>query len=258
MANITSTQGSQKLSQLAGKPINVRIYEGETLEQAEERVLKEHPEAFAQKPSGALPPQLMAIAEQAAASGDKKEIAKAQATIELYKATQPKEASPSNSAEAAKLLEIVTGGITNLKDLEDEVNKGNLLVGQALPYGIGDRKVDFLLNDITDRLGRLRSGGAITEGTNGSGGELGRFEKNPPGPLDFGKDAKLYKINKLKEQFTRVGQNLKGEEGFNSYLEKLLSKNNTSNPPSNSPAINVDQNAIAAEIERRRKLGAAQ
>lgn len=149
----------------------------------------------------------------------------------------PKEKAPSNSAEAAKITEIAVGGLKGIKDLSDEINNGNLLIGQALPYGIGDRKTDFLLNDLIDRLGRLRSGGAITTD------EEKRFEGLLPGPLDFRKEDKLYKVNALKDAFQNIGTTMQGPQ-FQTVLEKIF--HNQTIP---APEINP----IDAEMQRRRK-----
>lgn len=108
------------------------------------------------------------------------------------------------SGDAAKILQIAVGGLSDIKDLQDEINKGNNLIGQALPFNIGDRFGGYLTDNLSDRLGRIRSGGAINED------ELETFQGLVPGVLDFGKEAKTKKLQKLAQEFENIGRNIGG------------------------------------------------
>lgn len=231
---------SEKLSKLAGEPVAINLKEGETLDQAEDRVLKENPDYFRKATDFAsglatngITPELREEVANLTSTGDSKNIAKAKSLLDINKALNPEkivEPKPL-SGDAAKLLALATGGIINADDLKSKIESGNLLIGQALPFGIGDRDTDFLLNDLSDRLGRVRSGGAITEGKGLlQSGEKGNFQDMLPGMLDFSKSDKLKKIERLKDEFYRIGSEMKGgPEGFESYLQTILKSKNPTN-----------------------------
>lgn len=112
------------------------------------------------------------------------------------------------SGESAKVKELASSGLRQVKALGDEILKGNKLIGAALPFGIGDRKTDFIQNDLSDLIGRLRSGGAINKE------EAPNFEALIPGWMDFTQEEKLYKLNELGNKFLGISQSMKTGDSF--------------------------------------------
>lgn len=133
---------SQKLTQLAGQPVEITVNDGENLEQAEARVMQEHPDMFGggmgdelaqDAPAGPLPPQLQAMAERAASSGDKKAMAQVQAAIRLYKETLPKpekkNAPPSMLAGSADIKKYINDLVA--------ANEANRVIGNVEKAKVG-------------------------------------------------------------------------------------------------------------------------
>lgn len=132
---------------------------------------------------------------------------------ELYDRLNPK--FDGMSGDAAKIKEIAEGGLRQTDALGKEIMAGNKLFGASLPFGLGDRKTAFIKDDLVDLIGRLRSGGAITEGTKGGeGGEAARFERLIPGWMDFTKEEKLYKLNELGLKFQGIAESMKSDKKF--------------------------------------------
>lgn len=112
------------------------------------------------------------------------------------------------SGEAAKVKEIAESGLRQVNALGSEIQSGNKLIGAALPFNIGDRKAGFIQDDLTDLIGRLRSGGAINKD------EEERFARLIPGWLDFTQEQKFYKLNELGNKFSGLAKNLKSDQSY--------------------------------------------
>jgi hypothetical protein len=115
------------------------------------------------------------------------------------------EANKPLSSEAAKTLELGEGGLRNVSDIRNKISEGNKLVGASLPFGIGDRDTSGLMDDLSDIIGRLRSGGAINSG------EESRFKRLIPGALDS-REVKLKKLNRLEAQFKGIVTRIKPQK----------------------------------------------
>lgn len=112
------------------------------------------------------------------------------------------------SGEYAKVKEIAESGLRQVDALGKEIVSGNKLIGAALPFSIGDRNTGFIQDDLTDLIGRLRSGGAINKD------EEERFQRLIPGWLDLNEKQKLYKLNELGQKFGGLAKTLKSDKSF--------------------------------------------
>jgi hypothetical protein len=106
------------------------------------------------------------------------------------------------SGEAAKLKELGEGGLRQVKELRNLITKtdGTFDKSRIAQGAIGlDRSVSFIIDDLSDQVGRLRSGGAITAD------EEARFLRLLPGVADtvFGSDFDIER--KLKEIELKFG-----------------------------------------------------
>lgn len=103
------------------------------------------------------------------------------------------EADKPLSAEAAKTLEIADGGLRNVDSLLKKVNSGSSFI---LPQ-VFDRELAFIKKDLSDRVGRLRSGGAMSKD------EESNFLELLPGAFDS-KKVKLEKLRNLQTMFDGI------------------------------------------------------
>lgn len=157
--------------------------------------------------------------------------------LELEKVKSEREAAQKAekplSAEAAKTLEIATGGVSAINELRDKVQQGAKIIAPQ----IFDRDVAALRDDLADRLGRLRSGGAI------NAGEESRFKRLIPGPLDS-KQEKLNKLLRLEEGFKNLGISLTGEDKFNAKVQSRVTPTQQASQLQPKQLSNEDQQAI--------------
>ena len=114
------------------------------------------------------------------------------------------------SADSAKVLEIASGGtgqIDELRNLYGNVTNPN--ISGLLPNAIqseGVQKIEFLKQDLADRIGRLRSGGAINSG------EEARFMQFLPKAGDSDSTVK-FKLGKLQSAFDNVKDTIRPGAG---------------------------------------------
>jgi len=109
-----------------------------------------------------------------------------------------KDAKPS--AEVAKGTTLVTEGLGKVEELRTLVVEGDKLLG-GLTLGLTNRSSQWLREDLTDRIGRLRSGGAINKD------EEARFMSFIPGPLDS-MTLRQQKLDALSQEFRSLATNL--------------------------------------------------
>lgn len=160
---------SQKLSEMMGQPVEITINDGESLEQAEARVMNEHPDVFKTQDFGAehagpdpqqaapapgLPQEYKDMASRAAQSGDPKAMKMAKDAITLYNSANP----IAKQTAAKELPSTMQGDINFLKDVlsnNEKVvalkNNGfngegidtGPLVGGGIPIPFTDKEIPF-------------------------------------------------------------------------------------------------------------------
>ena len=129
------------------------------------------------------------------------------------------------STESAKTMGVIFDGLDGISKLRGEIDSGNTLLGQSLPFGIGDRGTRAVVDNLSDVIGRLRSGGAINKD------EESRFKGMLPGPLDD-LDTKNKKISTLENYLNSVGVGLSGSpENFQKQIDKMRSPNKNQSAP---------------------------
>lgn len=107
------------------------------------------------------------------------------------------------SSDAAKVYEIANSGLAQVDQLKDVYGKvENPGLADKLPAFLQSdnaQKLSFLKNDLSDRIGRLRSGGAI------NADEVAKFNKLLPSMGDSTETVNS-KLDQLSSSFTSVTQ----------------------------------------------------
>lgn len=145
------------------------------------------------------------------------ETEKAGAELELVRArTKALEAKPGKtgldkplSSDAAKIYEIANSGVSQVAELREaypQASSPNVL-GKLPTFMQSDavQNIERLKNDLSDRVGRLRSGGAI------NADEVEKFNKLLPAVGDSDKTVSA-KLNQLEKSFSEVSNSIRPKE----------------------------------------------
>jgi len=144
------------------------------------------------------------------------------------------------SGEKAKLGTIAADGLFSVERLADRLIKKDESL--FLP-GVLNRSLDSVRDDITDMVGRLRSGGAINEG------EEKRFLRLLPSFLDS-EATRINKLKRMKSKFKVLGVKASGKEQFNKDVKLIKSafeEDPTSTPIEKAP-LTDKANKLREEI----------
>ena len=237
---------SQRLSQLAGQPVEITIFDGETPEQAEDRILSEHPEAFGggqedfgSQLSGDIPQEFLADAEDAYSRGDTKALNRIKSAIDIFKSTQSKPLNQSQQKEQTKqgTVEDIKNALGILKNIETYDNPATSLGA----YGIQNLGELLNLNPELTQYKQKQSMllAPIARGIQGEVGNLSEFEQKaakaflPQGRALFSSSGRDVQLQNLFDSIkARTGRDLTEELdeedlraiGAKSFLGKKLRK----------------------------------
>lgn len=179
---------SKKLSSIAGKPVDINIYDGETLEQAEERVMQEHPEVFggqdvgaslADEPQGNQMPDEVLKLYQAAEDFP---VGSIQRTRALEQAQKMAEALGSSSKTTQEKdgkneeMDLIGNNLAYMTEVLDQIEPGKgvlsrpMGVAQKVGYWLGQNpevgQYESLVNGLASPVARtlFAEKGALAEG----------------------------------------------------------------------------------------------
>lgn len=122
------------------------------------------------------------------------------------------------SGEGAKLFTIATGAFPQISALKQQVLNDETFIAPA----IFNTKLRTLKSDLVDRIGRLRSGGAITSD------EDERFLISNIPTFRDSKEERLRKLDVLESEFRTLGESISGPQRFQKELGRKESQINKS------------------------------
>jgi hypothetical protein len=159
----------------------------------------------------------------AAAASAKRQEAEAMIPVEVEKARQleelkreGEEKKPLGSADAAKVATMAAHGILSAQELAKELQRQDQIPQWQIAKGMipfVTTNVESLITDLSDVLGRLRSGAQVTAV------EEERFKRLLPTPFKA-RALMMNDLNRFTRQFYMIGEGQMGKKKFENTLNE--------------------------------------